>query len=91
MKIGTATRIQYLKGCRSTVIRGPHVSDSKWLEDMHEQLGLIAAPRIKEEAGKRFEHIIARRRSLKPGSPSFRKEVVHAFDELIEYLEQNDR
>jgi hypothetical protein len=91
MKIRTVTRIQYLKGCRSTVRRGPQASDAKWLDDMHEQLGLIAVPPIREDAQKRFERIVARRRSLNPDSPSYQKEVVHAFDELIEYLEQNDR
>lgn len=91
MKIGNATRVQYLKGCRSAVRRGSHASDAKWLEDMHEQLGLIAVPPIREEAEKRFERIVLRRRSLNPDRPSYQKEVVHAFDELIEYLEQNDR
>jgi hypothetical protein len=91
MKIGTSTRIQYFKGCRSTVRRSPHAVDAKWLEDMSEQLGLIAAPPIKKEAEKRFARIIARRRSLNRASPSFRKDVMQAYDELIEYLEQNDR
>ena len=91
MKIEAATRIQYLKGCRSTVRRSPHASDSKWLADMHEQLGLIAVPPVREEAESRFECIVARRRSLHSDSPSYQKEVVHAFDALIEYLEQNDR
>jgi hypothetical protein len=90
MKIGTATRIQYLKGCRSTVRRGPHASDSKWLADMHDQLGLISVPPIKEEAESRFGRIFACRRSLNPDSPCYQKEVVRAFDELIEYLEKND-
>jgi hypothetical protein len=91
MKTGTATRIQYFKGCRSTVRRSPHASDSKWLEDMHKQLGLISVPPIREEAEKRFDHIVARRRALNVDSEGFQKEVVHAFDEMIEYLEQNDR
>jgi len=71
MKIGITTRIQYLKGCRSTVRRTPHANDSKWLEDMHDQLALIAAPPVREEAENRFERILARRRFLKPDSPSF--------------------
>jgi hypothetical protein len=91
MKTGTATRIQYFKGCRSTVRRSPHPSDSKWLEDMRDQLRLIAVPPIREDAEKRFDRIVARRRSLNVDSPSFQKEMVQAFDEMIEYLEQNDR
>ena len=87
MKIGTATRIQYLKGCRSTVRRSPHASDSKWLEDMNAQLALIAVPPVRDEAEKCFERIAARRRALNPDSPRYQKEVVHAFDELIEFLE----
>ena len=34
----------------------------------------------------RAQRIVARRRSLNPDSPSYQKEVVHAFEELIEYL-----
>jgi hypothetical protein len=91
MKIESTTRIQYLKACRATIRRSEHASDAKWFEDMRSQLGLIAIPPVRIEAEERFERIVARRRSLNPNKPAYRKEVVQAFDALIEYLEQNDR
>ncbi len=90
MKIEPTLRIQYLKGCRTAMKRGPHPSDADWLADALQQIRAIARFDVRQEAETKFQQITARRRFLNPGSAEYANEVLHAFDVLIEYLEKND-